>query len=147
MHITEEELKKYFQLKNNFENNNLKLTEEDLIFINKINNHVRICPDCMNKYNSKDTKEDEMENLTNEYGIDFKNIKHIKLQNGKEYYKLYDIKLNKDYLLEREDNSRNLSEEFKQIQEQVKETQKYSAETNASEVFRYQLMHTNNGKG
>ena len=146
MHITEEELKEYFELKNNFEKNNLKLTEQDLVFVNKVNNHVRICPDCMNKYNGKSNEKDEMETLTEEYGIDFSNIKHIRLKNGKEYYKLYDIKLNKDYLLEQDNKNKNLSEEFKKIQESVKEAQKYSSETNASEVFRYQLLHTNNGK-
>lgn len=146
MHITEEELINYFELKNNFENNNLNLTEQDLLFVNKINSHVRICQECMNKYKEKENKKDEMENITEEYGIDFKNIKHVRLQNGKEYYKLYDIKLNKDYLLEQDNKNKNLSEEFKEIQESVKEAQKYSDETNASEVFRYQLMHTNNGK-
>lgn len=146
MHITEEELKEYFELKNNFENNNLKLTEQDLILVNKVNSHVRTCPDCMNKYNGKENEKDEMETLTEEYGIDFKNIKHIRLQNGEEYYKLYDMRLNKDYLLEQENKSKNLSEEFKEIQKNIKEAQKYSGETNASEVFRYQLMHTNNGK-
>jgi len=54
--------------------------------------------------------------------------------------------LNKDYLLEQDNKNKNLSEEFKEIQESVKEAQKYSSETNASEVFRYQLLHTNNGK-
>ena len=146
MHITEEELKKYFELKSDFESNNLKLTEQDLLFVNKVNSHVRACPDCMNKYNSRKNEKDEMEELTEEYGIDFKNIKHIRLQNGKEYYKLYDMKLNKDYLLEQENKNKNLSEEFKEIQASVKEAQKYSGETNASEVFRYQLLHTNNGK-
>ena len=146
MHITEEELTDDFELKNNFENNNLNLTEQDLLFVNKINSHVRICQECMNKYKEKENKKDEMENITEEYGIDFKNIKHVRLQNGKEYYKLYDIKLNKDYLLEQDNKNKNLSEEFKEIQESVKEAQKYSDETNASEVFRYQLMHTNNGK-
>lgn len=146
MHITEEELNDYFELKNNFENNNLKLTEQDLLFVNKVNNHVRTCIDCMSKYKEKGNKKDEIENLTEEYGIDFKNIKHIRLQNGKEYYKLYDMKLNKDYLLEQNDKNKNLSEEFKEIQENIKEAQKYSGETNAQEVFRYQLMHTNNGK-
>ena len=60
MHITEEELTDDFELKNNFENNNLNLTEQDLLFVNKINSHVRICQECMNKYKEKENKTDEM---------------------------------------------------------------------------------------
>lgn len=58
MHITEEELNDYFELKNNFENNNLKLTEQDLFFVNKVNNHVRTCTDCMSKYKEKENKKE-----------------------------------------------------------------------------------------
>lgn len=144
MHITEEEFKKYFELKKDYENNNYKLTNDDLNLVNKVNNHAKSCPDCMEKY--KNNGQDFMDNITEQYGIDFKNIKHIRLQNGKEYYKLYDKKLNKDYLLEQNDKNKNLSEEFKEIQKSVVETQKYSSETNADEIFRYQLIHSNNGK-
>ncbi len=152
-HVTEEQFKKYFELKNNYEKNHISLTKEEIEFVNKVNEHVVNCFSCTTHFKQMEEQEKKkqeekqsVEQLSEEYGIDFKNIKHIRLKNGKEYYKLYDTKLNKDYLLEQNDKNKNLSEEFKEIQQQVRQTQMYSSTSNADEIFRYQLLHSSNGR-
>ena len=152
-HIAEEQFKKYFELKNNYEKNHISLSKEELELVNNVNEHVSNCFACATRFKQieeqnkkKQEEKDSLEQLSEEYGIDFKNIKHVHLQNGKEYYKLYDIKLNRDYLLEQNDKNKNLSEEFKEIQKQVRQTQMYSSTSNADEIFRYQLLHSINGR-
>ncbi len=94
------------------------------------------------KFEKKEKTEEEI--ISEVYGISLDNIEHFRLKNGKEYYKFYDIKQNKDFILEQNNENKNLSEEFKEIQEEVLSTQKYNSTGNAEEVFKYQRMHTNN---
>lgn len=93
----------------------------------------------------EDEKEKTQEEIISEvYGISLESIEHFRLDNGKEYYKFYDKNQNKDFVIEQNDKNKNLSEEFKEIQEQVSDTQKYSEKQNSEAIFNYQRMHTNN---
>ena len=94
-HVTEEQFKKYFELKNNYEKNHISLTKEEIEFVNKVNEHVVNCFSCTTHFKQMEEQEKKkqeekqsVEQLSEEYGIDFKNIKHIRLKNGKEYYKV-----------------------------------------------------------
>lgn len=86
----------------------------------------------------------EEETISKQYGISLESIEHIKLHDGKEYYHFYDIKLNKDVILRKNNNNRNMSEEFTDVQEGLSATQTTDEQSNGEEAFRYQRLHTNN---
>ena len=86
----------------------------------------------------------EEETISKQYGISLESIEHIKLHDGKEYYHFYDIKLNKDVILRKNNNNRNMSEEFTDVQEGLSAAQTTDEQTNGEEAFRYQRLHTNN---
>lgn len=86
----------------------------------------------------------EEKTISKQYGISLESIEHIKLHDGKEYYHFYDIKLNKDVILRKNNNNRNMSEEFTDVQEGLSAAQTTDEQTNGEEAFRYQRLHTNN---
>lgn len=98
------------------------------------------------KFEKKEDKKEKTqeETISEVYGISLESIEHFRLDNGKEYYKFYDKNQNKDFVIEQDNKNKNLSEEFKEIQEQVSDTQKYSEKQNSEAIFNYQRMHTNN---
>ena len=165
-HLTFDELLKYSKrtikiMSDEFGN----IKEEYKQLRDKINNHIDNCPNCKkmliklqetesleeidelrNKFESKKEEEKitEEEKISKQYGISLDNIEHIKSHDGKEYYHFFDVKLNKDVILKKNDDNKNMSEELKEVQENISVAQGEDEKTNGEEAFRYQRMHTNN---
>ena len=56
-HVTEEQFKKYFELKNNYEKNHISLTKEEIEFVNKVNEHVVNCFSCTTHFKQMEEQE------------------------------------------------------------------------------------------
>ena len=166
MHLTFDELLKYAKRTirdMHDENGNIK--SEYVELREKIENHCSMCSECReifnqlqqansleeierirNKFEHKEQKEElsEEEIISKKYGINVDSIEHIKLNDGKEYYHFYDIRLNKDIVLKQSSDNKNMSEELKKVQEGLSSAQGADEKENGEEAFRYQRMHTNN---
>ena len=166
MHLTFDELLKYAKRTirdMHDENGNIK--SEYVELREKIENHCSMCSECTetfnqlqqansleeierirNKFEHKEQKEElsEEEIISKKYGINVDSIEHIKLNDGKEYYHFYDIRLNKDIVLKQSSDNKNMSEELKEVQEGLSSAQGADEKENGEEAFRYQRMHTNN---
>ena len=166
MHLTFDELLKYAKRTirdMHDENGNIK--REYVELREKIENHCSMCSECRetfnqlqqansleeierirNKFEHKEQKEElsEEEIISKKYGINVDSIEHIKLNDGKEYYHFYDIRLNKDIVLKQSSDNKNMSEELKEVQEGLSSAQGADEKENGEEAFRYQRMHTNN---
>lgn len=165
-HLTFDELLKYAKRTirdMHDENGNIK--SEYVELREKIENHCSMCSECRetfnqlqqansleeierirNKFEHKEQKEElsEEEIISKKYGINVDSIEHIKLNDGKEYYHFYDIRLNKDIVLKQSSDNKNMSEELKEVQEGLSSAQGADEKENGEEAFRYQRMHTNN---
>ena len=124
-------------LNSNPELNNL-ITE-----LSNTSDYIRI-NELRNKYEESDKEVSKEEEISRIYGISLESIEHVSLKNGKEFYKFYDSRLDKDIMLKRNDEHHNLSEEFKGVQENLDSAKGSNSKENAEEVFKYQRTHTYN---
>lgn len=136
--MNKEQLIQYFNLYNQWEkNNNIKFTTEQINLIQRVQNEAQVNIElsnlisntlisseqermnALNKYlkdqeNKKEIKEEEI--ISKTYGIDISNIQHKYLDNGKEIFYFYDIKLGRNIVLENQKNGISLVEQLKEMQ-------------------------------
>lgn len=147
--MNREQLIEYVNLYNQFQNNqNMNFTSEQLKLINDVHESARTDQElatflsktaisteqeriiALNEYLTeqemkKQVTEEEM--IAETYGIDISNIQHKYLDNGKEIFYFYDIKLGRNVVLENKKEGTTLVEQLKQMQV---ENEKYRMGTN-----------------
>ncbi len=101
-----------------------------------------------NKKEEKETKketskEQQMQEVAQVYGISLADIEEIHLENGKEYFKFYNPEDKSLKMIENRRDGKNLSEQFKEVQETLSYSQGDNSIANARAVFDYQLRYQN----
>lgn len=91
----------------------------------------------------KDTKEEPKEEVAKVFGISLTDIEEIHLPNGKEYFKFYNPEDRTVKMIENRRDGKNLSEQFKEIQQTLSYSQGENSLSNARAVFDYQLRYQN----
>lgn len=150
---------KYVELLNQYKlNNNISFNVEELSFIKQVNKEAinnielynliesikklsneteikKIIDDYFNKIeNSSSINNDNIEKeIEKTFGIDINNIHHHFLDNGNEIFYFYDLKLNRNVVLENKKDGKSLVEQLKKMQ--VK-NESYQTENN--------IQNTNN---
>lgn len=104
--------------------------------------------DAYNKRAEKETKketskEQQMQEVAQVYGISLADIEEVHLENGKEYFKFYNPEDKSLKMIENRRDGKNLSEQFKEVQETLSYSQGDNSIKNARAVFDYQLRYQN----
>ena len=136
--MNKEQLIEYVNLYNMFQNNpKMQFTQEQLKLINEVHKEAQTNPDlanfisrvqisseserisALNEYLTeqemkKQVTEEEM--IAETYGIDISKVQHKYLDNGKEIFYFYDMKLGRNVVLENKKEGKTLVEQLKQMQ-------------------------------
>lgn len=110
--------------------------------------------DCMEQFMQKEkkeepkakketTKEQQMQDMAQIYGISLADIEEVHLDNGKEYFKFYNPEDKSIRMIENRKDGKNLSEQFKEVQQTLSYSQGDNSVKNARAVFDYQLRYQN----
>lgn len=87
--------------------------------------------------------EEQKKDIAKAFGISLSDIEHVEIDNGKEFFKLYDAKTNTVRMVENRDHNNNLSKQFKSIQQELSFSQGANEGENAREIFEYNREHKN----
>ncbi len=91
-----------------------------------------------NEEKSKETKQKE---IAKAYGLSLADIEHVKLENGKEFFKFYNPKDRSVKMIENRDYGVNMSQSFKSIQQELSFTQGADSKGNAEEIYNHNLEY------
>lgn len=164
--MTKEQLIEYVNLYNQFQNNpNMQFTNIELNIINRVQQEANNNPllgqfienikkvneteriNLLNAYlNEEELKkqgEKEEEVIASTYGIDISKIEHKYLENGKEIFYFYDMKLGRNVILENKKEGMTLVEQLKQMQTENKKFQTGTDEQNTNEMLNEQQNKEN----
>ena len=164
--MTKEQLIEYVNLYNQFQNNpNMQFTNIELNIINRVQQEANNNPllgqfleniknvneieriNLLNAYlNEEELKkqgEKEEEVIASTYGIDISKIEHKYLENGKEIFYFYDMKLGRNVILENKKEGMTLVEQLKQMQAQNQKFQTGTDEQNTNEMLNEQQNKEN----
>lgn len=164
--MTKEQLIEYVNLYNQFQNNpNMQFTNIELNIINRVQQEANNNPllgqfienikkvneteriNLLNAYlNEEELKkqgEKEEEVIASTYGIDISKIEHKYLENGKEIFYFYDMKLGRNVILENKKEGMTLVEQLKQMQAENKKFQTGTDEQNTNEMLNEQQNKEN----
>lgn len=89
------------------------------------------------------TNQQQKEEVAKVYGINLSEIEEVILPNGKEYFKFYSPEDRNLRMIENRKDGKNLSEQFKEIQERLGFSQGMDEKQNAKAIFDYQLKYSN----
>lgn len=95
------------------------------------------------KNESKTAKDQQKEDMAKVYGINLSDIEEVILPNGKEYFKFYNPENKTVRMIENRVDGKNLSQQFKEIQEKLGFSQGIDERENAKAIFDYQLKYNN----
>lgn len=164
--MIKEQLIEYVNLYNQFQNNpNMQFTNIELNIINRVQQEANNNPllgqfienikkvneteriNLLNAYlNEEELKkqgEKEEEVIASTYGIDISKIEHKYLENGKEIFYFYDMKLGRNVILENKKEGMTLVEQLKQMQAENKKFQTGTDEQNTNEMLNEQQNKEN----
>ena len=164
--MTKEQLIEYVNLYNQFQNNpNMQFTNIELNIINRVQQEANNNPllgqfleniknvneieriNLLNAYlNEEELKkqgEKEEEVIASTYGIDISKIEHKYLENGKEIFYFYDMKLGRNVILENKKEGITLVEQLKKMQAQNQKFQTGTDEQNTNEMLNEQQNKEN----
>lgn len=165
--MSQEKLLQYINLRNDYESKqNIGvqriITIEEQQLINDINNYTLINEDFKKLINSMNNASPiERENLAKKYleqleepvesasleeqeisktfGIDISNIEHKFLNNGNEIFYFYDLKLNREVVLQNNKYGKNLVEQLKELQQENELFQTSNNELNTNNILEQQI--------
>ena len=95
------------------------------------------------KEKQSNSKEQQMQEVAQIYGISLSDIEEVHLENGKEYFKFYNPEDKTIRMIENRRDGKNLSEQFKEVQQTLSYSQGDNSAKNARAVFDYQLRYQN----
>lgn len=87
--------------------------------------------------------EKQKEEVAQAYGIKLSDIEHVRLENGKEFFKFYNPKNRQVKMIENRDYNNGISEQFKSIQQELSFTQSKDEKDNANAIYDYNSAHKN----
>lgn len=88
-------------------------------------------------------KTEQKEQIAREYGLNLEQIKHIKLDSGKEFFQFFDKKTKEVKMVENIDYKRDLKQQFEESQKDLSESQGENAKENAEKTFNHNLKYKN----
>ena len=88
-------------------------------------------------------KTEQKEQIAREYGLDLEQIKHIKLDSGKEFFQFFDKKTKEVKMVENIDYKKDLKQQFEESQKDLSESQSENAKENAEKTFNHNLKYKN----
>lgn len=88
-------------------------------------------------------KTEQKEQIAREYGLNLEQIKHIKLDSGKEFFQFFDKKTKEVKMVENIDYKRDLKQQFEESQKDLSESQSENAKENAEKTFNHNLKYKN----
>ena len=86
---------------------------------------------------------EQKEQIAREYGLDLEQIKHIKLDSGKEFFQFFDKKTKEVKMVENINYKRDLKQQFEESQKDLSESQSENAKENAEKTFNHNLKYKN----
>ena len=86
---------------------------------------------------------EQKEKIAREYGLNLEQIKHIKLDNGKEFFQFIDKKTKEVKMVENIDYKRDLKQQFEESQKNLSDSQGENAKENAENTFKHNLKYKN----
>lgn len=89
------------------------------------------------------SKEQQKQDVAEIYGISLADIEEVRLADGKEYFKFYNPEEKTVRMIENRRDGKNLSEQFKEVQQTLSYSQGDNSAKNARAVFDYQLRYQN----
>ncbi|MBE6159515.1 MAG: hypothetical protein E7157_00490 [Lactobacillales bacterium] len=164
--MNREQLVEYVNLYNQFQKNpNMQFTAEQLNLINEVHKEAQTNQELATFLsNTSNSTEQERMNALNEYinkqeiqkqgekeeeviaatyGIDISNIQHKYLDNGKEIFYFYDMKLGRNVVLENKKEGISLVEQLKQMQIENEKFQLGTNEQNTNQMLNEQQNKEN----
>lgn len=96
-----------------------------------------------NKKKKNQSENQIKEEVAKKYGISLADIEHVVLDNGKEFFKFYNPKTREVKMIENIDYNSGLSEQFKDIQQELSFTQGKDARNNAEAIYEYSSDNKN----
>ncbi len=87
--------------------------------------------------------EEQKKEIAKAYKINFSDIEHVQLENGKEFFKFYNPKTRQVKMIENRDFNNGLSAQYKSIQQELSFTQGSDDKDNANSIFDYNRSHKN----
>ena len=86
---------------------------------------------------------EQKEKIAKEYGLNLEQIKHIKLNEGKEFFEFVDPKTKTVKMVENIDYNRDLKTQFQESQNNLSSSQSEDAKENAENTFKHNLKYKN----
>lgn len=93
--------------------------------------------------NKVEEKTEQKEQLAKEYGLNLEQIKHIKLDNGKEFFEFINPKNKQVKMVENIDYKKGLKEQYEDSQETLAMSKGADASENAENTFKHNLKYKN----
>lgn len=93
--------------------------------------------------NKVEEKTEQKEQLAKEYGLNLEQIKHIKLDNGKEFFEFINPKNKQVKMVENIDYKKGLKEQYEDSQETLAMSKGDDASENAENTFKHNLKYKN----
>lgn len=95
------------------------------------------------KKDEKLTEEEQKKEIAKTFGLSLKDIEHIILDNGHEFYKFKNPKDGTIKMIESINNKSNMNEEFKSSQQNLSIAQDKDEKQNAESIYNYNMEHKN----
>jgi len=86
---------------------------------------------------------EQKEKIAREYGLNLEQIKHIKLDNGKEFFQFIDKNTKEVKMVENIDYKTDLKQQFEESQKNLSDSQGENAKENAEKTFKHNLKYKN----
>ncbi len=85
----------------------------------------------------------QKEQIAKEYGLNLENIKHIKMEDGKEFFQFTDPKTKEIKMVENINYNSTLKDQFEESQKSMTGSQGENAAENAENMFKHNLKYKN----
>ena len=86
---------------------------------------------------------EQKEQIAKEYGLNLENIKHIKMDDGKEFFQFTDPKTKEVKMVENINYKSTLKTQFEEAQKDMVNSQGENSEENAETMFKHNLKYKN----
>lgn len=99
--------------------------------------------DNLDKKKKDNSPEEQKKELAKTFGINLSDIEHVKLENGKEFFKFFNPETGTVKMVENRDHNTSLKENFESIQQELSYFQGKDDRKSAKDIYEHNMKHKN----
>ena len=89
------------------------------------------------------SKEEQKASLAKTFGLDLSDIEHVKLENGKEFFKFIDPETREVKMVENLEHNSSMMSSFESVQQELSFFQGKDQKKNARDIYEYNMKNKN----